>query len=96
MTIEFTHFAMIQYGHAILGVGDTVNAARRDAEEWTDGIGHDVNVRIIPGFDREMIIGNYYVVPCTKALADECVQNGSPRHWHHDINGLTAEYEEAI
>lgn len=53
-------------------------------------------MRIVHDLDREMIIGDYYIVPCTKAFADECVRTGGLCHWARDVNGLATVDEGTV
>lgn len=65
-------YALIQTGHCIYGVGDTIDAARADAVRWLDD---DTDVAAIPAFRdpyamrRQTVHGDLAIVPCSAALA---------------------------
>lgn len=69
--IEFTHYALIQVGHAIFGVGETEDDARDNAREWLDS--HDAADLDEPA----NVDGSICCVPCTKALYDRVMENGT-------------------
>jgi hypothetical protein len=60
--IQFTHYALIQVGHAIYGVGETEDDARDDARQWLDDA-DDADLDEPVRTD-----GSICCVPCSQAL----------------------------
>lgn len=63
--ITTTGFAIVQYGFAIYGVGQTESAAWEDAAEWLDDdtLGEDTT-------DQPRVHGEIYCLPATAALIE--------------------------
>lgn len=84
MKPELTHYAVVQIGYAIFGVGETPDEAQDDAREWLDDPCDDMD-------EDSQIIGNLATVECTKKLHDYVVKNGTTT-WScidgNELNGI--------
>lgn len=74
-------YALIQVGHTIFGIGDTITAARADAMQWLDGDQTDVSA--VPAFKSlsamfaQTVHGELAIVPCSPALAAHVADYGT-------------------
>lgn len=87
--MQFTHFALIQTGQCVFGVGETAEAARADAVEWVDG-GDISNVpvfRNLGALRTQTVVGDLAIVPCTAAFAARVRENGT-QVWDETNEGI--------
>lgn len=85
----FDHYAVIQNGYAIFGVGETEEEAREDAAQWLDDSKESLK-------QESGIDGGICCVNCTKSLHDAVKENGTLT-WadHNDGICLPKELQEA-
>lgn len=89
--IEFTHYALIQTGHCVFGVGVTEDEARESAAEWLDG-GEDEANRVpefdgMPALRRSTVDGDLAIVPCTEEFAVHVEAHGTTT-WAETDDGI--------
>lgn len=62
------HFAVVQQGYLVMGIGDSSDAAITDAIEWADlACGSTLAANLVN--PASAAIGECYVAPCSAALA---------------------------
>lgn len=66
-------YAVVQDGCAIFGVGRTRRSAIADARKWTDNL-EPSEIYDMPSSGA--VLGEFYVAPCTKALAERVLISG--------------------
>lgn len=82
-------FAIVQNGYAIFGVGDTLQEAYRDAQEWTENM---LPLAELPSTSN--ISGELYWARITDALAAQVRKRGGDIAWGELPNGTLCTLAE--
>jgi hypothetical protein len=77
---DYTHYALIRIGHAVLGVGKTVAEARNDAHQALDS--PEKAEETVPL--NSAVAGDLAIVHCTSELAVEVRSHGGDLLYEHD------------
>ena len=82
-------YAIVQNGHAVFGIGDTLEAAYRDAHEWTDDL---PDLTDIPGTSNTD--GELFWALITPALATQVQARGGDVAWGELSDGTLCTLSE--
>jgi len=96
-TSESAGYIVYQSCCAVFGTGDTLDAAKIDAERWMDQPEPDL-LESLPRGDNGEISGEFYYLPATATLIAAVKEHGGDIAWH-TVNGIAvtqSEYDESL